>query len=173
MKTIAFIDGANIYAASKAAGIEIDYAGLLKHMQAEYDFVRAYYYTAINREQEFVILQPLLDWLAYNGYTVVTKPTKSFTGTDGANRIKGNMDVEIAVDMMQLAQAADHIILFSGDGDFRYLVEAVQRQGVRVTVVSALDCAQPVIADELRRQADAFIDLKDLRQAHKKSQVTA
>jgi uncharacterized LabA/DUF88 family protein len=72
------------------------------------------------------------------------------------------MDVELAVDVMEMGGHVDHIVLFSGDGDFRRLVEAVQKKGVRVTVVSSIKTQPPMVADELRRQADIFVDLGDL-----------
>jgi uncharacterized LabA/DUF88 family protein len=72
------------------------------------------------------------------------------------------MDVEIAVDMMEMSAHADHMVLFSGDGDFRVLLEAVQRRGSRVTVVSTVKSQPPMASDDLRRQADSFIDLADL-----------
>ena len=106
---------------------------------------------------------PLIDWLDYNGYTVVTKATKEFIDASGRRKVKGNMDIELAVDAMELAEHVDQIVLFSGDGDFRSLVEAVQRRGVRVTVVSTISSQPPMIADELRRQADVFTDLTELR----------
>ena len=81
----------------------------------------------------------------------------------GRRKVKGNMDIELAVDAMELAGHVDQIVLFSGDGDFRPLVEAVQRRGVRVTVVSTISSQPPMVADELRRQADAFIDLVELQ----------
>ena len=123
---------------------------------------RAYYYTAVIEGEEFSPIRPLVDWLDYNGFTVVTKPVKRFTDAQGHTRTKGNMDMEIAVDMLEMAPHLDHAILFSGDGDFRRVVEAVQARGVRVTVVSTLRSQPPQIADELRRQADAFVDLADL-----------
>ena len=125
--------------------------------------VRAYYYTALIEGQEYLPLRPLFDWLAYNGYTMVTKPTKEFTDSLGRRRIKGNMDIELAIDMLEMAEHIEHAILFSGDGDFRSLVEAVQRCGVRVTVVSSIASQPPMAADELRRQADIFTDLTELR----------
>jgi uncharacterized LabA/DUF88 family protein len=125
--------------------------------------VRAYYYTAVIEDQEFITLRPLIDWLNYNGYTVVTKATKEFIDASGRRKVKGNMDIELAVDAMELAEHVDQIVLFSGDGDFRSLVEAVQRRGVRVTVVSTISSQPPMIADELRRQADVFTDLVDLQ----------
>ena len=76
---------------------------------------------------------------------------------------KGNMDIELTVNAMELAPHVDHIVLFSGDGDFRPLVESLQRQGVRVSVVSTVRSQPPMIADELRRQADNFIELEGLR----------
>ena len=122
------------------------------------------YYTAMHEDQEYSPIRPLIDWLDYNGYTMVTKPTKEFTDSAGHRRVKGNMDIELAIDVMEMAETLNHIILFSGDGDFRRLVEAVQRKGLRVTVVSTIRSQPPMIADELRRQADNFIELQDLQE---------
>jgi uncharacterized LabA/DUF88 family protein len=105
----------------------------------------------------------LIDWLGYNGYTVVTKATKEFIDASGRRKVKGNLDVELAVDAMELAYHANEIVLFSGNGGFRSLVEAVQRRGVRVTVISTISRQPPMIADELRRQADVFTDLVELQ----------
>ena len=124
--------------------------------------MRAFYYTAIIEDQEYSSILPLIDWLDYNGYTVVTKTAKEFLDTSGRRKIKRNMNVELTVDAMELARQLDQMVLFSGDGDFRSLVEAVQRRGV-FTVVSTISSQPPMIADELRRQADAFIDLTALR----------
>ncbi len=157
-----FIDGANLYATAKALGFDIDYKNLLKEFSTQGVFVRALYYTALMEDQEFSPIRPLIDWLDYNGFTMVTKPTKEFTDATGRRKIKGNMDIELAVDVMQMADNLDHIIIFSGDGDFRRLVESVQRRGKRVSVVSTLATQPPMIADELRRQADQFIDLADM-----------
>lgn len=161
-KTALFIDGANLYATTKSLGIDIDYKLLLKEFQSRGNLLRAFYYTALVEDQEYSSIRPLLDWLDYNGYTVVTKPAKEFTDAMGRRKIKGNMDLELAVDMMELSDHIDHIVLFSGDGDFRPLLESVQRKGVRVTVVSTITTQPPMIADELRRQADVFIDLSEL-----------
>jgi uncharacterized LabA/DUF88 family protein len=158
-----FIDGANLHATAKALGFDIDYRRLLAEFQVRGTLVRAYYYTAVIEDQEFSSIRPLIDWLDYNGYTVVTKSTKEFVDASGRRKVKGNMDIELAVDAMELAQYVDQIVLFSGDGDFRSLVEAVQRRGVRVTVVSTISTQPPMVADELRRQTDAFIDLVGLR----------
>ena len=163
-KIALFIDGANLYAASKSLGFDIDYRKLLKAFQKRGYLLRAYYYTALIEDQEYSSIRPLLDWLDYNGYTVVTKPAKEFTDAMGRRKIKGNMDIELAVDMMELSDHIDHIVLFSGDGDFRPLVESLQRQGVRVSVVSTIRSQPPMIADELRRQADNFIELDELRE---------
>lgn len=157
-----FIDGANLYNAAKTLGFDIDYRKLLEFFAERARLVRAFYYTAIVEDQDYSPLRPLVDWLDYNGYTLVTKPAKEFTDSMGRRKVKGNMDVELAVDMMELADRCDHIVLFSGDGDFRRLVEAVQRKGVRVTVVSSIKTSPPMVADELRRQADIFADLGDL-----------
>ena len=161
-KTALFIDGANLYATTKSLGFDIDYKRLLKEFQSRGNLLRAFYYTALIEDQEYSSIRPLLDWLDYNGYTVVTKPAKEFTDAMGRRKIKGNMDLELAVDMMELADSIDHVVLFSGDGDFRPVVESVQRKGVRVTVISTITSQPPMIADELRRQADVFIDLQEL-----------
>src|SRR6266436_4785891 len=158
-----FIDGANLYATGKTLGFDIDYKRLLKEFQSRGTLLRAFYYTAIIEDQEFSSIRPLIDWLDYNGYTVVTKATKEFVDAGGRRKVKGNMDIELAVDAMELAESIDQMVLFSGDGDFRSLVEAVQRRGVHVTVVSTISSQPPLIADELRRQADVFTDLVELQ----------
>jgi uncharacterized LabA/DUF88 family protein len=158
-----FIDGSNLYAAAKALGFDIDYKRLLEVFANKGTLVRAFYYTALVEDQEYSPLRPLIDWLDYNGYTMVTKPTKEFTDATGRRKIKGNMDIELAVDVMEMAESVEHIIIFSGDGDFRRLVEAVQRKGRRVSIVSTTRTSPPMVADELRRRADNFIELDDLR----------
>ncbi len=162
-KVALFIDGSNLYAAAKNLNFDIDYKKLLTFFASKGKLVRAFYYTAIIEDQDYSPIRPLVDWLDYNGYTMVTKPTKEFTDSAGRRKIKGNMDIEIAVDVMEMAEHLDHIILFSGDGDFRSLIEAVQRKGVRVTVVSSVKTQPPMVADELRRQADFFEELDNLR----------
>src|ERR1700710_2443815 len=157
------IDGANLYATAKSLGFDIDYKRLLREFQSRGYLLRAFYYTAVIEDQEYSSIRPLIDWLDYNGYLVVTKATKEFARQTGRRKVKGNMDIELAVDAMELAPHIDHMFLFSGDGDFRSLVEAVQRRGVRVTVVSTIANHPPMIADELRRQADVFIDLVTLQ----------
>ena len=162
-KIALFIDGANLYATAKALGFDIDYKKLLQEFQSKGYLLRAYYYTALAEDQEYSSIRPLIDWLDYNGYTVVTKPTKEFVDATGRRKIKGNMDIELAVHVMEMAESVDHFVLFSGDGDFRSLVEAVQRKGRKVSVVSTLVSQPPMIADELRRQADHFVDLQTLQ----------
>jgi uncharacterized LabA/DUF88 family protein len=158
-----FIDGANLYATSKTLGFDVDYKRLLKEFHSRGTLVRAFYYTAIIEDQEYSSIRPLIDWLDYNGYTVVTKATKEFIDASGRRKVKGNMDIELAVNAMELAEHVDQIVLFSGDGDFRPLVEAVQRRGVRVTVISTIASQPPMVADDLRRQADVFTDLVELQ----------
>ena len=164
-KTALFIDGANLHATGKHLGFDVDYKKLLAEFKSRGDLVRAYYYTAIVEDEDdsYSSLRPLVDWLDYNGYSVVSKLAKSFTDQTGRRKVKGNMDIELAVDAMELAPNIDHMVLFSGDGDFRSLVEAVQRRGVRVTVVSSIQSSPPMCADELRRQADTFLDLRELQ----------
>jgi len=157
-----FIDGANLYSAAKSLGFDIDYRKLLDEFRKRGILIRAYYYTALVEDQEYSPIRPLVDWLDYNGFTLVTKPAREYTDREGRKRFRGDMDLEIAVDMMELTPRCDHVVLFSGDGDFRCLVEAVQRKGVRVTVVSTVKSQPPMASDDLRRQADAFVDLADL-----------
>ncbi|MCO5965102.1 NYN domain-containing protein [Sinorhizobium meliloti] len=162
-KIALFIDGANLFATSKSLGFDIDYRKLLVAFRKRGFLLRAYYYTALIEDLEFSSIRPLIDWLDYNGYTVVTKPAKEFTDAQGRRKIKGNMDLELAIDAMEQAQTVDHLVIFSGDGDFTTLVEALQRKGRKVSVVSTLSTQPPMIADDLRRQADHFIDLVSLR----------
>ena len=166
-----FIDGANLYAASRTLGFDVDYKNLLAYFRRQGYLIRAYYYTALLETEEYSPLRPLVDWLGYNGYAVVTKPAKEFTDATGRRRVKGSVDIEMAVDVLDLAPYLAHVVIFSGDGDLRRLVEAVQRRGVRVTVVSTIRTQPAMIADELRRQADAFLDLADLAEHVTRRQV--
>ena len=158
-RTAIFIDGANLYTTVKSLGFEIDYKRLLNEFRSRGSLLRASYYTAVFEDNEHASLQPLLDWLDYNGFTVVTKTAKEFVDQAGRRKIKGNIDIELTIDAMEIAPHIDQMVLFSGDGDFRSLVQAVQRRGVRVVVVSSM----PTAAQELRRQADEFIDINELR----------
>ena len=158
-----FIDGPNLYSAARSLGFDIDYKNLLDVFRQKGSLVRAFYYTALVEDQEYSPIRPLVDWLDYNGFTMVTKPAKEYTDSMGRRKVKGNMDIELAVDAMELAPHLDHIVIFSGDGDFRPLVESLQRQGVRVSVVSTIRSQPPMISDDLRRQVDNFIELEDLR----------
>ena len=157
-----FIDGANLYAAAKALSVEIDYRRLLSFFSEHACLIRANYYTALIEDQEYSSIRPLIDWLDYNGFRMVTKPAKEFFDSSGRRKIKGNMDIELAVDALEMSDNIDHIVLFSGDGDFRYLVDAIQRKGRKVTVISTTASQPSMVADELRRQADHFIDLTSL-----------
>lgn len=158
-----FIDGSNLYAAAKALGFDIDYKLLRMEFMRRGKMLRAFYYTALLENDEYSPIRPLVDWLHYNGFTMRTKAAKEYTDSQGRRKVKGNMDIELCIDAMELAQRIDHVVLFSGDGDFRPLVESLQRQGVRVSVVSTIRSQPPMIADELRRQADNFIELDELR----------
>ena len=158
-----FIDGSNLYAAAKALEFDIDYKRLHLFFAEQGQLIRAYYFTALLEEQEYSPIRPLVDWLDYNGYTMVTKQAKEFTDDTGRKKIKGNMDIELAVDLIEMVDCIDHAVIFSGDGDFRRLAEFVQRKGLRVTVVSTMRSKPPMIADELRRQADVFIELMDIK----------
>jgi uncharacterized LabA/DUF88 family protein len=162
-KTVVFIDGANLYATARGLDFDIDYKKLLALFREKSNLVRAYYYTVLIEDQEYSPIRPLVDWLDYNGYTLVTKPAKDFTDSSGRRRIRNSIDVDLAVDMLEIAERVDHIVLFSGDSGYRRLIEAVQRRGARVTVISTTAGNAPSVADELRRQADHFVDVRELR----------
>ncbi|GAB5506551.1 MAG: NYN domain-containing protein [Rhizobiaceae bacterium] len=162
-KIALFIDGANLYATSRSLGFDIDYRKLLDSFNKKGYLLRAYYYTALVEDQEYSSIRPLIDWLDYNGYRVVTKPAKEFTDSTGRRKIKGNMDIELAIDAFELSDVVDHYVIFSGDGDFRTLVEALQRRGRKVSIISTMSSQPPMISDDLRRQADQFIDLMSLK----------
>jgi len=157
-----FIDGANLHATAKSLGFDVDYRRLLKEFQSRGNLLRAYYYTALVEDQEYSSIRPLIDWLDYNGFRVVTKPAKEYVDSTGRRKMKGNMDIELAIDALELAPFINHAVIFSGDGDFRSLVEALQRKGLKVSVVSTINSQPPMVADELRRQADDFIDIVNL-----------
>ena len=156
------IDGPNFYQSARALGLDIDYRSLFDTFARYARLVRAYYYTALSDDQDYSPIRPLVDWLDYNGYNVVTKPLKEFTDAAGRRKLKGNMQIELAVDAIEISHHLDHIVLFSGDGDFCRLIEALQRKGLRVTVVSTIRTQPSMIASELRRQADTFLELQEL-----------
>ena len=161
-RVLMFIDGANLYSAAKALAFDIDYRKLLDEFRKRGRFIRASYYTALVEDQDFSPIRPLVDWLDYNGYTLVTKPAKEYTDAAGRRRFKGDMDVEIAVDLLQATEYCDHAFLFSGDGDFVAAIEAAQRKGMRVSIVSTIKSNPPMASDDIRRAADNFIDLTEL-----------
>jgi uncharacterized LabA/DUF88 family protein len=161
-RTALFIDGANLYSAAKGLSFDIDYRKLLDEFRRHGRFIRANYYTALVEDQDFSPIRPLVDWLDYNGYALITKPAKEYTDLAGRRRYKGDMDVEIAVDLLQAGDYLDHAFLFSGDGDFLAAIEAVQRKGVKVSVVSTIKSNPPMASDTIRRAADNFLDLADL-----------
>ncbi|GGD02843.1 NYN domain-containing protein [Aquisalinus flavus] len=160
-----FIDGANLYKTARNLGFDIDYKSLLKKTREESRLIRAYYYTSMqeDRDQDYSPLRPLVDWLDYNGYTMVTKIAREYTDAQGKKRYKGSVDIELAVDMVMLADKLDAIVLFTGNGDFRRAIEAVQGKGVKVTLVSTVKTTPPMASDDIRRMADHFIDLADLQ----------
>jgi len=162
-KTVVFIDGANLYATARGLDFDIDYKKLLALFREKSNLVRAYYYTVLIEDQEYSPIRPLVDWLDYNGYKLVTKPAKDFTDSTGRRRIRNSIDVDLAVDMIEIADRVDHVVLFSGDSGYRRLIEAVQRRGARVTVISTTASNTAAVADELRRQADRFVDVRELR----------
>lgn len=160
-----FIDGANFYATSKALGFDTDYRKLLTEFSQHGKILRAFYYTIMIDDQDYSSIRPLVDWLDYNGFNVVTKPAREYTDHQtGRRKFRGNMDVELAIDAIEISEHVGQVYLFTGDSDFRALVGALQRRGVRVTVVSTVSTQPAMIADELRRAADEFIDVATIAQ---------
>jgi uncharacterized LabA/DUF88 family protein len=164
-KTALFIDGENLHHTAKALGFDIDFKRLLIEFETRGSLMRSYYYTAVASDVEHQVTRPLTDWLDYNGFTVVAKSAKVFDDGEGRRKFKRNIAIELAIDALEIAKRIEHMVLFSGDGDFRSLIEALQRRGVRVTVVSTMRTKPPMIADELRRQADTFLELNNLKAA--------
>jgi uncharacterized LabA/DUF88 family protein len=162
-KMALFIDGANLHHSAKALGFDVDFKRLIEEFEKRGSIFRSYYYTTVSEGAEFTSIRPLVDWLDYNGFTIRVKPAKEFDDGSGRRKIKRNIGIELSVDALEIAKHVGHVVLFSGDGDFRSLVEAIQSRGPQVTIVSSIRTKPPMIADELRRQADAFLELDDLR----------
>lgn len=161
-KTAIFIDGANLYAAARALGFDIDYRLLLEEFSKRGQLLRAFYYTILVEDQDYSPIRPLVDWLDYNGFKMVTKTMRDYSDQNSRRKFRGSMDIELAIDMLEIAPSVDHVILFSGDGDFTRLIDTVQRKGVRASVVSTVKTSPPMASDELRRQADNFVELAEL-----------
>lgn len=163
--SVILVDGSNIYATAKQLGFDVDYKKLLDSFDGV--ILKAFYFTALRVKDEQSVVRPMVDFLEYNGWTAITKPTQEWRDEDsGALKIKGNMDIEIATVAMEMAPFCTDMIFLTGDGDFRFLVESLQRRyGIVVTVVSTIATQPPMCADNLRRQADEFIDLASMRNA--------
>ncbi|ADM09726.1 hypothetical protein PB2503_08354 [Parvularcula bermudensis HTCC2503] len=163
-KTAIFIDGANLYKTARNLGFDIDYKRLLQKTRAETRLVRAYYYTAMpeEREQDYSPLRPLVDWLDYNGYTMMTKAAREFTDSQGRKRFRGSVDIDLALDFVEMADKVDCLVLFTGNGDFRPAIAKAQSRGCRVICVSTTATQPPMASDDIRRQADQFVDLTSL-----------
>ncbi|MBE7209900.1 MAG: NYN domain-containing protein, partial [Gluconacetobacter diazotrophicus] len=111
-RTCLFVDGANLYAAARSLGLQLDFGALLAHVRDNTRLVRAYYYSALLDTDDYTPVRPLVDWLSYNGWSVVTKTAREFTDPQtGHRRTKGNMDIELAIDMLELAPSIEHAVL--------------------------------------------------------------
>lgn len=156
-KVAIFIDGGSTYAAAKSLNIDIDYKCLPAAICPKAKVVRAAYYTvAVERPDEFRPMQSLLDFLSYNGFIVTAREVREY---EGGRRERGSIAVDLALDALELSAHVDHVFILTGDLDFLPLIEGIQRRGRRVTIVSTVNAC----ADELRRQADTFIDLVDIK----------
>src|ERR1700728_3092669 len=117
-KIALFIDCPNFYYSTRAISLDVDFKRLLAEFERRGSLLRAYYYTTVVENTEFAAVKPLIDWLDYNGYTVVTKPAKEFDDGEGRRKFKRNIAIELAVDALEVVARVDHIFLFSGDGDY-------------------------------------------------------
>ena len=165
-KVAIFIDGSNLWQTCRNLNMKINFKQL-REWAAEQNTIWLGYYTGLvsNRDEENPLIK-MTDWLSYNGYIVVKKQASTVNSNDSDEEriIKGNIDVDITVDMMLMAENVDTIILFSGDGDFIPVVEAVQRKyGVYVICVSSTKPVN-IVSGELRRKVNQFIELDDLRE---------
>ena len=158
-----FVDGQNFYVTQKVLSFEVDYKQLLTLFRSRAHLIRAYYYTTLNEDLEFVSIKPLVDWLGYNGYSVVTKPARFFVDSSGQKRARTSSLIDIAVEAMRIADSVDHIVLMTGDGELCSLVSALQDRGKRVMVISTLESSSGLVSDDLRRRADQFVDLASLQ----------
>ncbi|MXV44083.1 NYN domain-containing protein [Saccharibacter sp. 17.LH.SD] len=161
-RTSLFINGASLHHAARNLGFEVDFLALRALFEQHSSFQRAFYYAAMPETEDYSPLRPLTDWLAYNGYHLVTKTAREFTSHSGQRRVKGNMNVELAVDLIEQGPRLDHAVIISGDSDLRRAVEAIQTRGTRVTVISSVKTTPPMIGDDLRRQTDHFVELSDI-----------
>ncbi len=169
-KTAVFIDGSNLFAVAKALDFDVDYRKFLKYFQDNTCLVRAAYYTVLTEDQDYSPLRPLVDWLDYNGFHMVTKSTREFIDNQGRKKVKGSIAVDLVIDALAIADKIDHMILFSGDSDFVKLTQALQNKGVRVTIVSTIMTQPFMVGDDLRRQADIFMDLYHIQDNFKRAQ---
>lgn len=149
-KVAIFFDMSNLYFAARDLGVRIDYTKLLDFLLNGRRLYRAYAYMAVAPEDSTAI--PFLTWLRRNGFRVVTKPLKRFS--DGTT--KGDLDMELAVDLLSQAPYIDVAVIVSGDGDFTYLVDRAQRLGLRVEIAST----PRYTAIELLEIADRYVDLE-------------
>ena len=161
-KLAILIDGPNTFSALKALEIDVDYKALKTEFARRGKLMRALYFTTVWETEDHSPMKPLIDWLDYNGFSVISKPSKEFVDSEGRKRYKGSMDIEMAIHALKLARYVEHIVIFSGNGDFTPLVETLQDMGVRVSIASTLKTEFPMIADDLRKQADNFIEIEQL-----------
>jgi uncharacterized LabA/DUF88 family protein len=174
-RTALFIDGPNLFMAAKLLQTQIDYRSLLTHFNENSNLLRASYYSTVVETpgDQYISLTPLLDFLDYNGYTVVKKMSREYTDAQGNRKAKNHtMKVEMTIDMIELAPRLDHVVLFSGDGDLLMLVDTLKRKGVRTTIVSTVHGETPVISDDMRRIGDSFVDLHAVMDIIGKPQTT-
>lgn len=158
-----FIDGSNLFYAAMQLGLEIDYSKLLNYLVQGRRLLRAYFYTGVDPNNEKQ--QGFLLWMRRHGYRVVTKDL--IHNADGSKH--ANLDVEIAVDMLELARYCNTMVLLSGDGDLTYAVNTIAYRGVQVEVVSL----HSMTSDSLVNIADRYVDLAKIRPLIQRDELIA
>lgn len=160
-----FIDGSELRATMTGMDIDVDFKKLRDYFQQSCQLVRAVFYF-IERDADDASLHPLSDWLDYNGYTTVACSGLDDGGDQTVRRRNKNfLNVRLTVDALEISPAVDHIVIFSGDSVLGPLVDALKWRGRRVSIISTLLLKPPMVADDLRRRADQFIDLADIAPA--------
>lgn len=160
-----FIDGYSLYQTVRAMDLRIDYKALRDLFASKGRLNRVQYFATVNDHDpdEFNPQRKTFDWLQYNGFDVQTIQTRSFTGSDGEIQYRGNASVLMTCYALKHAEHLDHVVILTGNADFAPLITALQERGTRVTMVSTIKNGS-LCSDQLRRSADDFIDLEDLRQ---------
>jgi len=162
-----FIDGENIHYSAKHLNMRMDYLKLCKILAGSRRLVRSYFYTAVSNQSEGKI--DFINFLKLNGFKVVTREVKSFSEGDGATRsVRNALDMQMALDVIEMSEHLDTVVLCTGDGDFRPLVDALVRKGKHVEVCGLRE----MTSTDLIAGSDVYIDLDSLKNQVALEQLT-